>query len=818
MERVAMARGKGDPVLHPAGGQDGTRSRIADVVFIHGLGGDAEGTWRHVDSSRQIDSWWPRWIAEDDERLAVWSLDYDAAPSAWLGGAMPLSDRAGNILTRFEADHLGARSLILVCHSLGGLVAKQMLRSAEGDGVSAWQRIGENVAGIVFLATPHAGSRLADYMSGLASIIGGRPTVAVKELEANAAPLRDLNRWFRNYVNKRKLPVLVFFETHNTSGVRVVDATTADPGLVDVVPRAIDADHGSIAKPATREALVHKRVLEFIAEQTSSAGQRSPQVSAGKGAPKGLRVIYYWLDPITMSFLLSSRVESSLHKILGESPIVLPTAALRDAKELVERFGSRADVNSTFLKDSLLISVGSSDPKRVYSADLPKAFLRGVRIYDGTDKLFVPDIDAYRTIKDPNRWPDGYAMFYVPYGDSSWDEQSIIPNMFLWRFARREDLQNYTAKVRAFVDQAAAQRVDDLIHVSDKDAAFVSRTKSGDDVEPDTYFARQYLNNRAVEAMLFAGRNDWPQDFLTIYGTKQICGGDWMLTISPREPFLQIAVLENTSAQAAFPLSAVRVEEADNTRLRPSDANVRWASTSRPFPPGVLLPGEKLVIPLRIDFRRNREEMRWYRYEPALSEEMHAFVCSLSGPVPVEDGMGRIVFSKNPAAFARPVEPKIQAAYGYGHELRLISAVSGNSEVPLRPYDPQQIFMVAGYESGSCPFLYVRYDNEPEPLKIGRVFRLANSAEKSSVYERKFDPSLEELILAEEEAEITHIHRLTLLAHAADGTVLDEIMLCKLSLGFGERISLRPRVKEGVDRYTFVTEGYYAPLNALQDS
>jgi triacylglycerol esterase/lipase EstA (alpha/beta hydrolase family) len=155
----------GDPILHSAGGQNSTTAPVADVVFIHGMGGNADGTWRHVDS------WWPNWIAEDAEHVAVWSLDYDAEPSAWLGSAMPLSDRAGNILTRFEADDLGKRPLILICHSLGGLVAKQMLRSAEGHGEAAWQRIGENVAGIVFLATPHTGSRLADYLGGLARII-----------------------------------------------------------------------------------------------------------------------------------------------------------------------------------------------------------------------------------------------------------------------------------------------------------------------------------------------------------------------------------------------------------------------------------------------------------------------------------------------------------------------------------------------------------------------------------------------------------------------------------------------------------------------
>src|SRR5262245_40621632 len=718
-----MARGKGDPVLHPAGGQDSTSSPAADVVFIHGLGGDANGTWR-----ASPDSWWPSWIAEDGKHLAVWSLDYDAEPSGWLGRAMPLTDRADNILTLFAADGLGKRPLFLICHSLGGLVAKQMLRSAEGRGVAAWQRIGNSVAGIVFLATPHTGSPLANYLGGLARIIGGRPTVALKDLEHNAAPLRDLNKWFRNYAHGRNLPILVSYENHDTKGVRVVDEASADPGLPGLELTPIDADHALIAKPSTREdALVYKRVLQFIAEQISSTDRHSPEMSATDGAQTALRVMYYWLDPITMSLLLSSRVESSLHKILGEAPIILPTAALADAKELVARFGSRADSNPTFLKDYLSIEIESEGRrdhlKSMDSTKLPKALVRGVNIYNGTDETFLPDIEAYQTIKDPNRWPNGYSIFYYPKGDpSTWDELQIVNSMCLWRFARREDLQNYTTKIRALVDAVNAQQLTTSSEVENY-AESVSEIGSGDrNVQRETYFSHHWLNNKAVEAMLFAGRNYWPQDFLVIYG-RQDCVDGWEpnFTIMPREPFLQIAVLENTSTQTPLSLTAIRLQEAHGDGLRLPDTIPHGAPSSQPFPPGILLPGEKLVIPLRIDFRRNRDEMRYMVdwYDPALSERMHAFVRGRSQPVSFQKYRGKAIFAKVPAAFTEPVEPKSQTAYTYGNELSLVSAVSGKMEIPLRPYDPRQIFMVAGYESGSCPFLYVRYSDHPDVLKIG---------------------------------------------------------------------------------------------------
>ena len=87
----------------------------ADIVFVHGLGGDKLSTWQ---SSKSPDSFWPAWLAEDLPHIGVYSLGYDASPSAWLGNAMPLGDRATNLLALMEAEQFGARPIIWVCHSL----------------------------------------------------------------------------------------------------------------------------------------------------------------------------------------------------------------------------------------------------------------------------------------------------------------------------------------------------------------------------------------------------------------------------------------------------------------------------------------------------------------------------------------------------------------------------------------------------------------------------------------------------------------------------------------------------------------------------
>lgn len=241
-----------------------------DVVFVHGLGGDWRDTWA-ADPSRP-DTFWPQWLATDLPEVNIWSLAYEASPSGWLGASMPLVDRATDVLGSLEAYGLGERPLVFVAHSLGGLLVKQVLRTGEGYGEARWQQIIQQVRGIAFLATPHTGVRLADYVGALRVVL--RASVSVRELGASAPALRDLNLWFRDGTKRLQVDNLVFFETRNTRGVRVVDEASADPGLASVVPRAVDADHVTIAKPASPVALVPKLARKFVRRCLVAPGQR----------------------------------------------------------------------------------------------------------------------------------------------------------------------------------------------------------------------------------------------------------------------------------------------------------------------------------------------------------------------------------------------------------------------------------------------------------------------------------------------------------------------------------------------------------------
>jgi hypothetical protein len=260
---------------------------VADLIFVHGLGGDPFATWWH-DADQPRNSW-PFWLAEDFPQVAVHCLAYDASPSKWLGSSMPLVDRATNVLTRFEAQGVGVRPLFFVCHSLGGLVVKQALRSALDLGESAWREIVNNTRGIVFLATPHTGARLADYLGALGKVL--RLTVSVSELEASAPALRDLNVWYRQNAKDLGIDTLAMFETRDTQGVRVVDEASADAG--HGVPRAIDADHFSICKPQDRTQLVYGAVKNFLGKRLPH-GQTSPAPESA--APESRPALRYFIS------------------------------------------------------------------------------------------------------------------------------------------------------------------------------------------------------------------------------------------------------------------------------------------------------------------------------------------------------------------------------------------------------------------------------------------------------------------------------------------------------------------------------------------
>nr|VFJ94529.1 MAG: Putative serine esterase (DUF676) [Candidatus Kentron sp. LFY] len=247
----------------------------ADVVFVHGLGGDAFKTWCH-DEENLHDSW-PYWLAEEFPKVCVWSLDYAASPvkSGILGTliskatrgriesgqAMSLPEQATEVLEELVRNKLGEYPILFICHSLGGLLAKQLLLKAYDASNEEKHAIFEKTRSVLFLATPHMGAALASLARALKRIFS--TTVSIKALEAYTDQPLDLYGWYRNHSEKAGIHTKTYYEGHDTSGIRIVVRASSHPGVGEE-PIALSENHLSIAKPAHQNSLVYNAACDLL--------------------------------------------------------------------------------------------------------------------------------------------------------------------------------------------------------------------------------------------------------------------------------------------------------------------------------------------------------------------------------------------------------------------------------------------------------------------------------------------------------------------------------------------------------------------------
>ncbi|MBI1791789.1 MAG: ATP-binding protein, partial [Acidobacteria bacterium] len=228
----------------------------ADVVFIHGLGGDAFATWRHGDDDSTSS---PHWLGQEFPDVGVWSLGYAASPTKWTrflgwfsgrrrdaGHGMALPERGKQLLGQMVKKGLGQRPLFFICHSLGGLVTKQVLRKSADAAEAEPKSVFASTRAVLFLATPHSGAGLASLAYSFRTVFGA--TVTIQGLRAHDAYLGDLFQWYVNHAGGVPIETACYYEARPYLGVTIVNPASARAG-VGAHPVPLDEDHLSIAKP-----------------------------------------------------------------------------------------------------------------------------------------------------------------------------------------------------------------------------------------------------------------------------------------------------------------------------------------------------------------------------------------------------------------------------------------------------------------------------------------------------------------------------------------------------------------------------------------
>jgi pimeloyl-ACP methyl ester carboxylesterase len=242
------------------------------IVFIHGLDGDLSATW--MSNRKDVSTLWPSWLGEDTG-CPVWLLGYGSAMSRWRADAMPLPQQATAVLQRLSIEQsLLDGPLVLVGHSLGGLVIKTALNQGLGRDVERHGRLARNIKGIAFVGTPHFGSTWAS-IAAYTHLM--RPNPQVSDLRMDNAYLEELNQYFLKHCRELNLKTRVFTETQPVRlpswlggrflpGVTIVSPTSSQAHIPGEVGLPIEADHISICKPLNRNADIYTSMRDFIGE------------------------------------------------------------------------------------------------------------------------------------------------------------------------------------------------------------------------------------------------------------------------------------------------------------------------------------------------------------------------------------------------------------------------------------------------------------------------------------------------------------------------------------------------------------------------
>lgn len=181
-----------------------------DIIFLHGLTGNAYDTWYH-DTAK---IYWPnKLLKEDIPDARILAFGYDADVTNWYKAASVnrIGNHAESLLgsvTRFrERTKSENRKLIFVVHSLGGLVVENALALSRSSAETYLQNLEACTIGLAFLGTPHFGSDKASwgkFGAKIYNVVGIANTAIVAVLDPDSEVLATIQKRFHEIIRIRQ--------------------------------------------------------------------------------------------------------------------------------------------------------------------------------------------------------------------------------------------------------------------------------------------------------------------------------------------------------------------------------------------------------------------------------------------------------------------------------------------------------------------------------------------------------------------------------------------------------------------------------------
>ncbi|KAH6702515.1 hypothetical protein VD0002_g5740 [Verticillium dahliae] len=204
-----------------------------DIVLVHGLNGGSHATWT------KNGFFWPRELMHQLPGARIMTYGFNTGfkrQGLFAKDHIRAFDIAEDLINQLCHIRRGqdTRPLIMVAHSLGGLIVKQALVEARRSSQASIRTVFDAVIAIIFFSTPHTVSALMgvqyrDTVKGIAKLGGYTvPHEIQRNLSLHSKELLNLNRAFSRllFLDTKKILVVNFHETKARYGRLIVDGLT----------------------------------------------------------------------------------------------------------------------------------------------------------------------------------------------------------------------------------------------------------------------------------------------------------------------------------------------------------------------------------------------------------------------------------------------------------------------------------------------------------------------------------------------------------------------------------------------------------------
>lgn len=559
------------------------------------------------------------------------------------------------------------------------------------------------------------------------------------------------------------------------------------------------------------------------------------------------RVVYYRLGGIGQSFLLNGKLSPEWEKYLGGQQAIVNNAVHTEIRTLTDRFGQQ--IGGSYLSGNVGFEggdfgMGLADYAQQVDADIEVFQTDGGAMPDlrsaegwrvfGPGQLFVPDLTAAQALFQKYAIPAGYQAYWgTSSGAANWVEPgSKMTAPTLWRSMTLADLDDYEARYDAYLGRALdisndARNSGDLDRRAER--GLFANAGAG-------YFAGRRIEHTTLDALRYLARNGLPENYAIVKGEPGIHYG-WSFTANTRSADLLVAVLENVG-DTPMDVGAFTIAETAEMTLRRHDETQALLATAQPvdkrlWPPGILAPGEKLVIPVRIEMPLLPEVFDWiasgYRDNYAAAEAIRDEATTSAARQIVfvhPNEQTNVLFALPPSDLPEGRIPDLVERFEYGPAWSIQAVEVDGATYDFRQHDPNNFILFAGGGVGSCPYLYSYQEDGDIWIEENHFLLGATSPDKKRTERLElshFDGRLE---IREKEHELAHIDQITLILRDEDGTeeTYPAVWPAELAdhdgqnlvLGYGERTEVRFDLPDGAweGKTVFVSAtGYYLPLS-----